>query len=905
MAYQHFYSRVPSRVSLYNKIDGFDTFAHSAGMDREFILGELSAVYTGLLDIHNPIKIRRGEIPVVYTQAALPSGRLVHSSVKYLPTDFTGERSAYFTHSLVLNEGERAAVLRQADVDVFNREMFITDLSLFNLTDRGVTSNPACPERAYAPRPLSDAKKIISPYNPDMMKSFIYSLLLSVCEGGREVYFHLPVEDAALSDAALDFINATMGVLPYSLRERVSFASFVSSEAAYPGFRLKCASSELTAVNTERALLYDFASSSVIGHSAEIERGVMLSGFIYSLFEQPKIRVAFLEFVRGVEEKYPDLTLDIKALKELTFLFWGCSGFYVESSVLPDDDAICRLLDIYERYRVGLTAENKVQVYKCLARYSDSQIAIPDSVFSRVSRLYPAECVEAKAVALDVMLNLIHVDLMRDSLFCFITRNYMRETDEVKAEIISNLSRVFYGGFLQSNILAFFDLYFRREPVRTRNVILDKLLLSIRTPDIQGQIIVFLDRHWPVFTADQKLKICNTILEMMPECDGLSALMVGLLNRRIGREGSDISRIMWTKLSEILAATLAAGDGRLAAMFIENEGFCEDIALAHAINQLPGVEIILGILAAMPGATRATKLIRAYAVAASINRGLYPAFIYRLAGGVVAVWPSTLGDMLKIDGVAEGELPADMLEPFRQIAIYPAVIFTLHQAFLNEGGVYGVDAAIAYADKNPYIASTAEYRVIADYLEMCRKCDLGDIEDAFKLAMGLPASPELRQSIAAYMRANAYKPESQDAETMVAYELMMDYLSTGNVGLGECYARYLKYFEDMHTEEGKMSLKAAAKRAATDSMELLISSASEIANAHDSLAAMVMSEESGLRTAIREFIEFYGIGSGNFLKKQIRDAYFEIEELALELIEERNDAISTPRDAINFLFGIK
>ncbi len=905
MAYQHFYSRVPSRVSLYNKIDGFDTFAHSVGIDREFILGELSAVYTGLLGLHNPIKIRRGEIPVVYTQAALSSGRLVHSSVKYLPTDFTGERSAYFTHSLILNDDEREAAFRRVDTDVFNRDMFITDISLFNLTSRGVTSNPACAERAYIPRPLSDARAAISPYHPDMMKSFIYSLLLALCEGGREVYFRLPVPDAALSDAAVDFFNALMTVIPYSLRERMSFASFVSSEAAYPGFQLKCASSGLATVNTERAVLYDFAGGSVTGMTAENERGVMLSGFIYSLFAQPKIREAFLEFVRGIEEKHPDLTLDIKALKELTFLFWGCSGFYVESSVLPDDDAICRLLDIYEKYGAGLTTRHRVQIYKCLGRYSDGQIAIPDSVFSRVSRLYPTDCVEAKAVALEVMLNLIHVDLMRDSLFCFITRNYMRETAEVKAEIISNLSRVFYGGFLQSNILAFFDLYFRREPVHTRDIILDKLLLSIRTPEIQGQIIVFLDRHYAVFTREQKLKVCNTILEMMPECDGLSALMVSLLNRRIGCEEVDILRIMRTKLSEILAATLAAGDGRLAAMFIENEGFCEEIALAHAINQLPGSEIILGILAAMPGATRADKLIRAYAIAEGINRGLYPAFIYRLAGGVVAVWPSTLSEMLKVDAVAEKELPADMLEPFRQIAIYPAVIFTLHQAFSSEGGVYGVEAAITYANKNPYIASTAEYRVIVDYLEICRRCDLGDVEDAFKLAIGLPAVPELRQSIAAYMRANAYKPDSQDAETMAAYELMMDYLSTGSVALGECYARYLKYFEDIHTEEGRMSSKAVAKHAAADSVELLISSASEIANAHDSLAAIVMSDESGLRSAIREFIESYGIGSGNFLKKQVRDAHFEIEELATELIEERNDAISTPRDAVNFLFGIK
>ena len=37
MAYQHFYSRVPARVSMYHKADGFDTFAHSEGLERDFI----------------------------------------------------------------------------------------------------------------------------------------------------------------------------------------------------------------------------------------------------------------------------------------------------------------------------------------------------------------------------------------------------------------------------------------------------------------------------------------------------------------------------------------------------------------------------------------------------------------------------------------------------------------------------------------------------------------------------------------------------------------------------------------------------------------------------------------------------------------------------------------------------
>ena len=112
MSYQHFYSRVPARVSYFNKRDGFDTFAYSAALERDFILGELATVYAGKLDIHDPVRVRRGEIPVVYSQTCLPSGRLVQTAVKYLPTDFTGERSAYLAHSQVFTEEERERIVR-------------------------------------------------------------------------------------------------------------------------------------------------------------------------------------------------------------------------------------------------------------------------------------------------------------------------------------------------------------------------------------------------------------------------------------------------------------------------------------------------------------------------------------------------------------------------------------------------------------------------------------------------------------------------------------------------------------------------------------------------------------------------------------------------------------------------
>ena len=81
MAYQHFYSRVPARISLYNKTDGFDTFAHSAALPDEFILGELSPIYRDKLQNHDIGKIRRGEVSPIYSQYTTPSGYTVQSAL--------------------------------------------------------------------------------------------------------------------------------------------------------------------------------------------------------------------------------------------------------------------------------------------------------------------------------------------------------------------------------------------------------------------------------------------------------------------------------------------------------------------------------------------------------------------------------------------------------------------------------------------------------------------------------------------------------------------------------------------------------------------------------------------------------------------------------------------------------
>lgn len=904
MSYQHFYSRVPARVSLFNKRDGFDTFAFSAGLNRNFVLGELSLMYRDKLEIHNPVRLRRGEIPRVYSQAMLPSGSVAQTVISYLPKDFTGERSAYLAHSLVLNDEESRAIFENNGFDAFNPEMFVSDISLFDLTARDAIGNPSIDEVRYIPRMLSDGKAVMSRYNPEMIKSFIFSLTQAILGEGKDVYFRLPYADSELSDRALEFINAIMSILPYSMRRGLSFVSYVSTPDSYEGFKLKCVSSDCGAVASDKGVFYDFTTGDVIGRSVDFQQYQAHASFLYSLLEYRRIRDGFHLFISKIEEKYPDLTLDVKSFADIIFMFWQCSGFYVEESVVINDESMCNFLDIYASYRDGLAEEHRVRAYRPISRYLREQIAIPDGVYTRLSRLYPGECVAAKAVALDVLLGLIHVDIMRERLFAFISRNYAGEIPRVKEVINANLCRVFYGGFLQNRILGHFDAYFEREPVQTRDMIIDKLLLSIRTPEIQQQIISFLDRHYRTLTSAQRLKLCTTCLEMIPECDELSVLLVAFVNRRIATD-ADIAGILSARLTQSLDVSLKAGDWRLTAILIDNSGFAEDVAMAHILGNGVGVDILLALLSDMPAHKRAAKLVRVRDSVPGMTDGAYEALLSDFKERPVRVAPSTMYDIISVDGTAALSLSEGNVGLLRENIIYPAILHTLLDVFNLKLGREGIETLKAYVTGNPALESSREYGVILDYLRMVELYRGGDTEGAFAIAVRLPESEEVRRNIAEHLEAHHTNADSDGVEC--THRLLVEYLREGRFAFDDIYLDYQKSYEEAYTEEGSIRsrIESYDRRGAADAAELIIGCASDICEASGELADIVCNEESGLRRALASFVETYGLGAGRFFKKHCEDAYFAIGDIADELIEDRNASIGSVEDAVNLVLRRK
>ena len=393
---------------------------------------------------------------------------------------------------------------------------------------------------------------------------------------------------------------------------------------------------------------------------------------------------------------------------------------------------------------------------------------------------------------------------------------------------------------------------------------------------------------------------------MQLQRNALSALFVSLTNRRIGREGGDISALMAAKLTEILGGTLRHGDGRLLSIFVENSGFCEELAFRYILSGGVGAEMLVAILAAMPAHKRGDKLMRAYKMLGDIPARAYVDFLARFIGMPVVVAPSGLKELLRLDRMAAVTLPKDMLVHFREILIYPVITYVFADVFKVEYGKGGLDELCAYAEANPVVATFPQYGLITGYLALVHKCGLGDTEGAFKVAAGLSDSEEIRVNVGEYLRSYAFDPEDDDESAGCTYQLVINYLCKGKFGFDRLYSKYQRHYEDIYEEEG-IAGSAIAKglnadrRAAASAMELILSCASDISSVSDSLTRLATAEDSGLARAIADFIALYGFGAGPFLKKHTKDSCVEIEEMAEELIAERNASINSVGDAVDIL----
>ncbi len=890
MAKQHFYSRVPAKGSLYNRSDGFDTFAQSEGLSREFVERELSAVYENKLGKQDAEAVRTGKMPVVYSQCCLRSGQLVQSCISYLPKDYTGERSAYLCHSLILSDEEKGRIFSGRENALLNPGMFVSDATAFDFATQPADSN--YPEKEYVPGKAGDPKELLSRYEPATIKGFLFALLSVLCAKGKTVYFKMPCEDSQVSLEALKFMDQIASVVPYHLRKDISFVSYVTDPAQYSHVKIKCVSADCPETLLSKGIFIDLGTDLVTGMPAADVLAKMPVSFFYSLLEDASIRNEFLLFVDKAVKAVPELEkLNTKTLSDLVFLFGGASGLYDQEKTLPTDDNVLTFLSSYEKYRAALDEELRRNAYKCLERYPQRHLAIPKNIFAKLTRIYATEVPSAKRIVMNVVLELIHTDVMRDKLFTFLKSNYADEDADIRKVINADLCRVFYGGFLQTQILTFFGQNFATEPEDTQNAIFDKLMLTIRTASVQEKILAFIGENYSIFTEGQKRQLYEMIYEMLPECDGLSAALVGRLNAQMKIEAADRREQTAKMLAVLLAADYKKKEHKLMPLLCAEPGFCQDIVIALAFGSwntrkiyeeyiericqkslLEKTHQIIHILDLVPGETTGELLIGA-------AEQLYAPDAEK----------TNLYGWMEADELVQTEIARRnnaLAEEISAKVMRPAVLRQLNDALNVKLRKDGLQQLAQYAKGNLYLQSYPAYKTMAVLRQLMEAIEATNPLNAYRQLSALLQEGGDTGLMANYVEVNLLDWDAQTPERATLCQSCCSILKEKSFFSEDMYAQCKsRYVWTLTAEDPKLTGPKLALAVADSTAELFLRYLVIAAKQDAVLLQIICQDEERMGSFLRAYWGDYGKNADKCVSAKLESAPIPLREMVDGLME--------------------
>lgn len=791
MALQHFYSRVPAKISMFNRTDSFDTFACSDGISRDFALKELAQVDELKLTIQETELIRDEKLPPVFCQFPAPGGLTVQSRISFLPTDFSGERTSYLVHSLILEGDERNALLFSPDIGPINKSLFVTDLSGFNITGSDARPDREYPELEYAPEPLESNAFIFGKTDTDTLCRFIYAVLSALTGRTKCVYVLNEAPDEMLRIA-----SAVFSVLPAHFRAVYSFATNVNSVTQFPSFRLKGIRGDHSTVPTLKGCSIEFAKYSVTGiRNEDFLANIRTVKLFYALLKKDTLRREFLSFTKYISDHKPELfALNLRNLGEVAFLFICGCGFFEITKWVPNDDTLLELLSLYETFRSALPDEYRMRIIGTVKRYPEARKEYPKKIFSKLQRLYPGEIYVTRRIIMDGMLDLIHTEVMREKLFGFIKLFYDWEDEETKASIITHLCGVFYGGFLQSQLLVFFRDCFESSSEESKRQITEKVLLAIRTKAMRGQIIEFFDAMYGSLGEGEKHLLYHTVLEQLPEGDEASADLLAFADAHIAGETEELRTSFFDGLAKELDSEQHRTEHPMLAMIARTGGICEEKAAERIVTVCANRKILPEYISLLFSGT-AKEATAALLMLCRISDSANNAQKEKLEAAVTQSFPTVAGKYSPVslldaaralDGVKNGKALAEI---FCGSLIKPLMARSLCGIFSVKGSTVTVDTLADFAKGDKCLGGSEQYKILCNYIGFRNAIIDGKGDDAARFASSIPNDKRLRAAIADYARREIADTE-KNAETAILSELILNYFATGRYSSTDLYRKY-------------------------------------------------------------------------------------------------------------------
>ena len=579
------------------------------------------------------------------------------------------------------------------------------------------------------------------------------------------------------------------------------------------------------------------------------------------------MRIEFLKFITNAIKNIPSLeNLNLKTLSDLIFLFCGTSGLFVEENIIPNDESVFEFFNIYEKYRSVLNEEYRMRAYKVLKRYPINHLGIPKTVFAKVSKLYPTDIKQAKRIAMDIVLELIHTDIMREKLFTFIASNYDEEEADTKKTINFDLSRVFYGGFMQPQILKHFTLNFANEPVETQNQILEKLFLTIRTTSIQQKILEFIDTHYDTFTQEQRKQFYEMFFEMLPECDELALILVKIVNKHSIKEKDELLKYIEENLEAKLESDYRKKENKMLPILITERGLCFNEVIKLIFKDWYQRKIynhFIDLLKLKDPITKTNMLLDIFVIVPKMETSVKE----KLLKSIIDIYENDYKtqlyvwlDLYSLVSNAQVKTNNEVLKYIKNEEITKGITIRLNDVFDAKLNPQGLNIIKEFVKENKVVKESENYKLISSYMDMIYNIQNNEFGKAFNIYDILPDNKQLKTNMANHINTVVIDRKNQTQEQTFCFDICASYLKDSKVSLDKLYTQYKDIYKRQYfTKHGaNANPKKAAEEACGNALKLLFECCYEITKASKQLNDVICSSESRFKACVQDLVSTYG-----------------------------------------------
>ncbi|AZK44992.1 glycosyltransferase [Paenibacillus lentus] len=225
---QQIYTR--ERSGIFRATEGFDTVAVSDGLDAVFIKKQLHPFcgYDAPAEL-----VARGEkndasYPPAIHLFHTEGGDTVLGRSVYQSADFTGLRSAFLTHNYII------PAARQDEIVTHYRDYLEAAFAEKYVPEIGrqlpeLEHIPQNPRYAQEGLPRLMAEKLLHELKLDekTFKRLLFAVMTAAGEGRKKVYVALDVPEEQISEAASALLQVLFACLPFELRRRLGFITYV------------------------------------------------------------------------------------------------------------------------------------------------------------------------------------------------------------------------------------------------------------------------------------------------------------------------------------------------------------------------------------------------------------------------------------------------------------------------------------------------------------------------------------------------------------------------------------------------------------------------------------------------------------------------------------------------------